>query len=170
MFRQTRKMLMVATATAAITLGLPATGALAATTDTSVAPPEVAAATLTLPPICQAVPGSYPGATVIIGNTTAHVPSVGNIHVCLYRYAVTTTGAPVPQFESGCGPVCFKIDTAAVTAGLAPYIQITLTSDGNPVGYTYAPPPVGVGIQEPICVSVGTPAPACTSATLNLAL
>ncbi len=131
---------------------------------------SAAVAPVSLPPVCQAVPGSYPGATVAVGSLTEHVPSITNIDVCLYRYALTTAGVPVPQIISGCGIVCFKIDSPGASASFAPYIQVTFKSDGVSKGATYAPPPVSLGYTEPICVSFGTPAPACTSGAVNLAL
>lgn len=137
-------------------------------------PTSAAHATTVVPvnvtPICQAVPGSYPGATVVVGSIQEHVYSIGKIQVCLYRYLASTAGLPIPQLGSGCGTPCFKIDSPGASAGFAPYVSITMTADGQPVGYTYAPPPVGVGYTEPICVAVGTPAPQCNTATLNLNL
>ena len=138
-----------------------------------VSPVQVASASTTpisVPPVCRTVPGSYPGATISVGGVTEHVASLTDINVCLYKYAVTTAGLPVPQLVSGCGAVCFKIDSPGGSASAAPYIEITFKSDGNSMGKTYTPPPVAVGYTEPICVSVGTPAPACTNAVINLAL
>jgi hypothetical protein len=130
--------------------------------------PGASAASLSLPPICSAVPGSYPGATIVVGAKTVHVNSISNINVCVYRYAITTVGTPLPQKVSGCGIVCYKIDTPNEGVAFAPKVQITFDADGNPKGLTEQPGPYSVVIDEPLCISVGSPAPGCSSGKLNL--
>jgi len=120
---------------------------------------------------CQLVQGPLPGANIVVGPVQESVPSISNLNVCV-TVDVVTAGVPLPQFPGNCGSPCFIIATDGVTAGAITTISATWIDNGTtPDGTSYTVPAVG-GVQEPVCVAVGSPAPSCQGAraAFNLGL
>lgn len=133
---------------------LAATGLAALATVAAPAAPAMAEE-VSVPPVCRTFAGPTPGFEVRVGGNYVRVPSVRDLTVCIYRYAVATYGVPTPQFPTDCGTPCVFMATNSFGADFEPYIEVSYKADGVWQGATYTPPPVHAQVDYPVCFSIG---------------